>query len=89
MSRSRHAGLLWGNGWHGSVHVAIGGTMQDAMIASAAPIFWCWHGYVDHVYWDWQRCQPSPSPSPEPDTFPTGGGALQVAFPEADKKADA
>jgi len=25
-------------------------------IASAAPIFWCWHSFVDHIYWDWQRC---------------------------------
>lgn len=44
------------NGWHGSVHVAIGGTMGDIQQASAAPIFWCWHAFVDHIYWDWQRC---------------------------------
>lgn len=30
--------------------------MCDIMLASAAPIFWCWHAFVDHVYWDWQRC---------------------------------
>lgn len=45
------------NGWHGSVHVAIGGTMGSFMIASAAPIFWCWHAFLDHVYYDWQFCQ--------------------------------
>lgn len=44
------------NGWHGSVHCAIGGTMCSLPIASAAPIFWCWHAFVDHIYWDWQRC---------------------------------
>jgi hypothetical protein len=44
------------NGWHGSVHCAIGGTMCSLSIASAAPIFWCWHAFVDHIYWDWQRC---------------------------------
>jgi Common central domain of tyrosinase len=44
------------NGWHGSVHCAIGGTMCMLPVASAAPIFWCWHGFVDHIYWDWQRC---------------------------------
>lgn len=44
------------NGWHGSVHCTIGGTMCNIMIASAAPIFWCWHAFVDHIYWDWQRC---------------------------------
>lgn len=44
------------NGWHGSVHIAIGGTMAILSVASAAPIFWCWHAFVDHIYWDWQRC---------------------------------
>jgi hypothetical protein len=44
------------NGWHGSVHCAIGGAMCDLMTASAAPIFWCWHAFVDHIYWEWQRC---------------------------------
>ncbi len=44
------------NGWHGSVHCTIGGTMCNIMTASAAPIFWCWHAFVDHIYWDWQRC---------------------------------
>ncbi len=45
------------NGWHGGVHVTIGGTMGFLSIASAAPIFWCWHAFVDHVYWNWQSCQ--------------------------------
>lgn len=45
------------NGWHGSVHIAIGGTMANATIASAAPIFWCWHAFLDHVYYSWQFCQ--------------------------------
>jgi hypothetical protein len=44
------------NGWHGSVHCTIGGTMCMLPVASAAPIFWCWHAFVDHIYWDWQRC---------------------------------
>lgn len=45
------------NGWHGGVHGAIGGTMGAFSIASAAPIFWCWHAFVDHIYWNWQLCQ--------------------------------
>ncbi len=44
------------NGWHGEVHVQIGGTMGDARIASAAPIFWCWHAFIDDVYATWQAC---------------------------------
>jgi hypothetical protein len=59
------------NGWHGGVHVTIGGTMGNATIASAAPIFWCWHAYLDHVYWDWQRCVPQPPEETEPETYPT------------------
>lgn len=43
------------NGWHGSVHGAIGGTMGDFNTASAAPIFWCWHAFVDEIYWDYQN----------------------------------
>ena len=45
------------NGWHGSVHITIGGTMGSLAIASASPIFWCWHAFVDHIYYDWQFCQ--------------------------------
>ena len=44
------------NGWHGMVHCTVGGTMCMITIASAAPIFWCWHAFVDHIYWDWQKC---------------------------------
>ncbi len=43
------------NGWHGSVHITIGGTMAQFAIASAAPIFWCWHGFVDDIYFDYQN----------------------------------
>lgn len=31
--------------------------MADIMISPAAPIFWCWHAFLDHVYYDWQFCQ--------------------------------
>jgi len=54
-----NADTLWDNGtdpWHGTVHVTIGGTMGDITIAPAAPIFFCWHGYVDEIYEDWIRC---------------------------------
>jgi hypothetical protein len=43
------------NPWHGSVHTTIGGTMADITISPAAPIFWCWHAYVDEIYWDFQN----------------------------------
>lgn len=58
------------NGWHGGVHVAIGGSMGNGSIASAAPIFWCWHAFLDDVYYDWQSCMRTPQPQP-PETPPS------------------
>jgi hypothetical protein len=43
------------NPWHGDVHGVVGGTMSDFNQASAAPIFWCWHAYVDEIYSDWEQ----------------------------------
>jgi hypothetical protein len=54
------ADTLWDNdvdGWHGAVHVTVDGTMGDITIAPAAPIFFCWHAYVDDIYEDWLRCR--------------------------------
>jgi hypothetical protein len=45
------------NGWHGGVHGSVGGTMGFLATASAAPIFWPWHKYVNTIYEDWLRCQ--------------------------------
>jgi len=55
-----NADALWDvnvDGWHGSVHITIGGTMGDITIAPAAPIFFCWHGFVDEIYDDYLRCR--------------------------------
>ncbi|WP_445718293.1 tyrosinase family protein [Flavobacterium sp.] len=46
-------------GWHDGVHLTVRGTMGNAMIAPYAPIFWCWHAFLDNVYSIWQTC-PSP-----------------------------
>lgn len=43
--------------WHGSLHGAVGGTMSDFAQASAAPIFWPWHAFVDEIYTDWLNCR--------------------------------
>jgi hypothetical protein len=59
-SLTASADALWDaytDGWHGQVHLTIGGTMGDITIAPAAPIFFCWHGYVDEIYEDWLRCK--------------------------------
>ena len=44
------------NGWHGSVHGNVGGMFTEFNFASAVPLFWCWHAFVDEIYFDWQRC---------------------------------
>lgn len=49
------------DGWHASVHIRVGGTMRDATISPAAPIFWCWHAFIDDVYSAWLTC-PSVAP---------------------------
>ncbi|MBL7727992.1 MAG: tyrosinase family protein, partial [Dinghuibacter sp.] len=44
-----------GPGPHGSVHVAIGGTLGgDFHEAPAASLFSVWHGYIDKVWHDWE-----------------------------------
>lgn len=43
------------NPWHGGAHNAVGGTMADPTIAPAAPIFWCYHGFLDEIYYDWEN----------------------------------
>jgi hypothetical protein len=45
------------NGWHGSVHLRVGGAMSLPNIASAAPIFWCWHAFFDELFYDWEQCR--------------------------------
>lgn len=46
--------------WHGGSHTAVGGTMADRSIAPAAPIFWCYHAFLDEIYFDWQNdCKPT------------------------------
>lgn len=54
------------SGWHGGVHGAVGGAMGDLMNAPAAPIFWCWHAFLDDIYFDWQACATSGTDGQEP-----------------------
>jgi hypothetical protein len=70
------------NGWHGSVHLAIGGAMGDAVIAPAAPIFWCWHAYLDDVYAAWLACASHAAPhAAPPEALPLNIKALSGAMP--------
>jgi len=42
--------------FHNTIHGYIGGTMGDIRIAPAAPLFFCWHGWIDKVYADFESC---------------------------------
>lgn len=51
------------NPWHGGVHGSVGGIFGQFAVASAVPLFWCWHAFVDEIYYDWQQCQLDPAPN--------------------------
>lgn len=41
------------NGIHGGVHIWVGGTMSDASVSPADPIFWLHHANLDRLWWAW------------------------------------
>jgi len=41
------------NGIHGGVHIWVGGTMSDASISPADPVFWLHHANLDRLWWGW------------------------------------
>lgn len=41
------------NGIHGSVHIWVGGTMSDAAVSPADPVFWLHHANLDRLWWQW------------------------------------
>lgn len=41
------------NGIHGSIHIWVGGTMSDASVSPAYPVFWLHHGNLDRLWWSW------------------------------------
>ena len=43
------------NGWHGSVHFALGNTFTT-FDSPAFPLFFVWHNYVEDIWRDWKAC---------------------------------
>ena len=41
------------NGIHGGVHIWVGGTMSNASVSPADPVFWLHHANLDRIWWDW------------------------------------
>jgi hypothetical protein len=42
--------------FHDTVHQGVGGSMNDLARASACPIFFCWHAFVDMTYDGYLTC---------------------------------
>jgi hypothetical protein len=57
---------------HNNTHNMIGGTMST-MGSPAAPIFWCYHAFIDDVAWDYEHLPKSKNASTEKATAPEGG----------------
>ena len=49
-------------GIHGTVHIRIGGQMGGASSPSD-PIFWLHHGFIDKIWADWQKLNPTKMPT--------------------------
>lgn len=51
------------NGWHGSVHISVGGDMAPFETSASTPIFFAWHGLVDVIWNNWQLCEAAYHPN--------------------------
>jgi hypothetical protein len=51
------------DGWHGGVHISLGGCMQGFDTTAGAPLFWLWHAFVSQSREQWKRC-PGVTPTP-------------------------
>jgi tyrosinase len=70
------------NGIHGSVHIWVGGTMSNASVSPADPVFWLHHANLDRLWWVWYG-----SPQGNHQNPPlTGGDAIMDpwTYTEAD-----
>lgn len=41
------------NSIHGGVHICVSGTMSDASVSPADPVFWMHHANLDRIWWQW------------------------------------
>ena len=52
------------NGIHGAVHIWVGGTMSDASVSPADPVFWLHHANLDRLWWVWYNSAPGNHQNP-------------------------
>jgi len=43
------------NAIHGGVHIWVGGTMSNAAVSPADPVFWLHHANLDRLWWKWYQ----------------------------------
>ena len=73
--------------WHFWVHYCMGGDMQNLDRAPNAPLFWCWHAFIDDTYEDWlrqkTRTEPPaewPWPGEKPPLWPAAGDLVSTPW---------
>jgi tyrosinase len=71
------------NGIHGSVHIWVGGTMSDASVSPADPVFWLHHANLDRLWWAWYN-----NPSAGNHQNPALSGADAVMDPWTYNESD-
>ncbi|KAI1360115.1 hypothetical protein F5Y08DRAFT_344034 [Xylaria arbuscula] len=83
------AWICWFGGLHGSVgphaagHAAVGGVMGDATLSPGDPVFYLHHGWLDKLWWEWQkRDLPNRYTDMGGSNLPIGGSVLGGQGPE-------
>jgi len=71
------------NGIHGGVHIWVGGTMSDASVSPADPVFWLHHSNLDRLWWKWYN-----NPAAGNHQNPTLTGADAVMDPWTYNESD-
>ncbi len=74
------------NGIHGGVHIWCGGTMSDAAVSPADPIFWLHHANLDRLWWRW-RNDPAAGNGQNPNLAGTDALMDPWTYTEADTRS--
>lgn len=75
---SAELGRSLGWSYHGEVHGAVGDVMAS-FESPRAPIFYPWHGYIDHIWAEWQRrAMPRPAALQYGNTGDPDAGGVRI-----------
>ena len=75
-------------GYHGSVHVWVGGTMGNIPTAPCDPVFFMHHANIDRLWSEWQAANPGKNPSlPGPSPGPNSPNMDPWSYTEADTRS--